>query len=126
MDELAIRGALLSILLAWQIPIIFSANKEKTAALLLMIGKQDLNNKVFLRKKTGYRSRNIQIRQSQFLQGLPSTGPVLASRLIEHFGNIRSVIIAAPEVLMKIEGIGKKKAETMVEFILRGWKKDED
>ena len=117
MDEQAIRGALLSVLSAWQIPVIFSANKENTAGILLMLGKQNMNNKVFLRKKTGYRSKNKLIRQSQFLQGLPSTGPVLATKMIEHFGNIRSVITATTEELMKIEGIAKKRAEKIVEFI---------
>jgi DNA excision repair protein ERCC-4 len=40
------------------------------------------------------------------LQGLPQVGPMLAKRLIEHFGSVSKIINASTEELMEVEGIG--------------------
>ena len=116
-NEQAIRGALLSILASWQIPIINSKNIDDSVEILCMLGIQSLKNSEFVRLQNGSRPKRIKNQTLGFLQGLPGTGPTLAGRLLEHFGNIRSIINATDEELTIIEGLGKKKAKKIVDFV---------
>lgn len=60
-----------------------------------------------------------KLQQAHFLQGLPSVGPELAERIVEHFEGIPMRWEVRIEELMEVYGIGKVKAEKlgqMVEF----------
>jgi Fanconi anemia group M protein len=118
----AIKGALLSISVAWQIPIFFTRNKEDTANVLEMTGKQSLHDKAVILHK-GYRSKKIRKRQLYFLQALPDVGSKIAIRLLKHFETIEQIVTADIETLQKVEGIGKKKARKLREFITRKYDK---
>ena len=117
--EQAIRGALLSIAVSWQIPVMFSKNREDSAALLMMVGMQDMKNNLLVPAINGYKPRKFKSRQLFFLQGLPSVGPKLAGRLFDKFGNLRSVINATEKELIETEGIGKKVAKSICEFVTK-------
>jgi Fanconi anemia group M protein len=54
------------------------------------------------------------------LSMLPGIGPMLAKRLLEHFGSIKSVMNASEEELCEVEKIGKKKAATLYALINEG------
>jgi Fanconi anemia group M protein len=112
----AVKGAILSILTAWQIPVIYSQNVETSIELLLMLGTQSLKENVYLRTYKGYKTKKIKSQRLRFLQGIPSTGPAIARRLIENFGNIKSIVNASDDELRKIKGIGTNKAKIIVDF----------
>jgi len=112
----AVKGALLSISLAWQIPIVFSKDTDDTSEILISAGKQILQDKIPVLRKS-YKPKKPRNQQLYFLQGLPSIGPLLAIRLIEYFRSINKIMNASPEELMLIEGIGKVKARKIKEFI---------
>ncbi|OQX80375.1 MAG: hypothetical protein B6D61_02100 [Bacteroidetes bacterium 4484_249] len=112
----AIQGALLSVSAAWQIPVLFSKDKNDTANLLIHTGKQMLIDKIPKLRK-GYKPKKPKNRQLYFLQGLPSVGPSLAYRLFVHFGSVGKIMKATEKQLMKVDGIGKAKAEKIVDFI---------
>jgi len=76
----AIQGALLSVSVAWQIPVLFSKDKNDTANLLIKMGKQMLIDKIPKLRK-GYKPKKPKNQQLYFLQGLPAVGPSLAYRL---------------------------------------------
>lgn len=116
-EKQAVRGAVLSVMVSWQIPVIYSKNTVDTSALLMRICTQEMKESCFVRTRNSYKPKRTKLRQLQFLQGLPSTGPTLAGRLFEHFGNIKSVVTANPEELRKIKGIGKKSAKRISEFV---------
>lgn len=107
----AIRGALLSILIDYGIPILF-ANDSKDAAQLLYIlarrEQQELRREVRLRGEK--KPKEIKEIQRYILEGLPGVSSKLADRLLRHFGSVEKVILASEDQLMKIEGIGSKKA----------------
>ena len=63
----AIKGALLSISLAWQIPIIFSSNKIDTAQMLIMAAKQNLQEN-YIFQRTGYKPKTNRKKQLYFLE----------------------------------------------------------
>ncbi|NQU85667.1 MAG: hypothetical protein HQ541_07900 [Mariniphaga sp.] len=112
----SVKGALLSISLAWQIPIVFSKDKDDTSEILISAGKQMLQDKIPVLRKS-YKPKKPRNQQLYFLQGLPSIGPLLAIRFIEYFRSIDKIINASYEELMLIEGIGKVKARKIKEFI---------
>ena len=113
----AIRGAILSILISWQVPIIFSKNKKDTIALLLTIARQDITTLSQIAAPKNYRPKRLPSRQLFFLQGIPGVGPALAVRLAEQFGSLKAVINATEGELRRVEGIGKNKAKRIYGFI---------
>lgn len=115
-DGRAVKGAILSILTAWQIPVIYSQSADSSVELLMMLGTQLLKDDAYIRTYSGYKPKKIKSQRLRFLQGIPSTGPAIAGRLIETFGNIKSIVNANVDELRKIKGIGKRNSKKIVEF----------
>ncbi len=114
-DRQAIKGALLSISICWQIPIIYSANAKDSAKTLIMTANQ-------LARSENYIFRNGKLKRSKskalyFLQGLPAVGNSTAKLLLEKFRTPENVILATTEELMEIHGLGKNKAERIRSFL---------
>lgn len=111
----ALQGALLSVMVRWQIPVYLVWDKYETVKAILRTGMQNIkaetNQPVW--QKGGRKSRGSQV---YFLRSLPSVGPKLAQELLKHFGSVSQVINASQKELEAIEGIGKKKAEKLFEF----------
>jgi len=115
-DTLAVKGAILSILTAWQIPVIYSQSADNSAELMMMLGTQSLKYNVHIRMYKGYKPKKIKSQRLRFLQGIPSTGPAISSRLMDYFGSIKSIVNASDDELRKIKGIGKKNSKRIVDF----------
>jgi len=115
-DRQAIKGALLSVSLCWQIPIIYSTDVNDSAHMMIMAGKQLLKEK-FQYYRAGRNPKKQINKAIYFLQGLPTVGPVLAKALLEKFDTIENVILADEEELLEIEGLGKKKVRLIREFL---------
>ena len=116
MEARAIRGAILSILTAWQIPVICTQSADSSVDLMMMLGIQSLKNNVHIRLHNGYRPKKIKSQKLSFLQGIPSTGTAIAGRLMEYFCNIKSIVNASGDELRKIKGIGKKNSKKINDF----------
>ncbi len=111
----AIKGALLSVSLRWQIPIIRSSGREDTVELIIMALNQHNNPPVFI----SGRATVLRKKQNQmhfFIQGLPGVGPALAQRLLAHFGTIEQMVLADTKTLENVEGIGKTKATKLYDL----------
>lgn len=118
-DVNALKGAQLSIATAWNIPILYSADAKESAELLYLLYKQGKTAVAMPGPgKAYYKPRRQTEKRIQFLQGLPDTGPVRASRLLDHFGSIEKVITADINSLRSVDGIGKKGAERIREFLV--------
>ena len=111
----AIKGALLSVSLRWQIPIIRSRSREDTVELLIMASNQQSSPPVFIHHKS-LKPKKKQNQAHFFIQGLPGIGPGLAQRLLTHFKTIEQIILADIKTLEKVEGIGKAKAAALYGF----------
>ncbi|MCF6159078.1 MAG: multidrug MFS transporter [wastewater metagenome] len=117
-DAQAIKGALVSLSVSWQIPLIFSKSPRGTADVLIMAGDQDIKHCEGILKRTGKKPKRIQTQKVYFLQGLPGIGPGMAKRILEYFGSIERVITADEQELTCIDGIGRKRA-SMIRKIIR-------
>jgi len=112
----AIKGAILSVSVAWQIPVLMTGHKEETADVLAMAGNQLAMSKVPVRR-SGYKPKRLRNRKLWFIQGLPVVGSVLALRLLERYKSIERIINLSQDELLQIEGIGERKAIQIFDFI---------
>ena len=100
----AIRGFLLSILLEFQVPIIFAKDYEDTAKFLYLLGKKERKNHVSIRARKKALNKKEQLQY--ILEGFPGIGPATAKKLLKRFGCIKKIINASDEELKR--EIGKK------------------
>jgi len=117
-DRNAVQGAILSVSLSWNIPVIISSDtfdSVKIITRLIMQGEKEN----FLMRRTGYKPKSTKNKVLFFLQGLPQVGPKMALQLIKKFETIHHVISATEQDLLTVEGMGKKKAARIIEFIKR-------
>lgn len=115
-DDQAVKGALLSIVVSWQIPVIYSEDIKDSARLILMSGNQLFPSKSVVRLNN-YKPKRLKNHRLKFLQGLPQTGPVLADRLYTHFKSIQAIVNANEKELMQVNGIGNKTAAMIHQFL---------
>ena len=116
-DPQAIKGAIVSLSVSWQIPLIFSKSPDGTAEILVMAGIQDVKYRDEILKRAGRRPRRLLTRKLFLLQGLPGIGPKIAKRMLEHFGSVEKVIAASEHEISCVEGIGRKKASHIREIV---------
>ncbi len=106
----ALQGALVSLSLIFQIPILRSLDPAETARLLLYAGDQlqrEQADHIQRHCKRPKRRRKLQL---YVLQGLPGIGVQKAERLLERFGSVQAVMCAGEEDLRQVPGIGERLA----------------
>jgi ERCC4-type nuclease len=106
----ALQGALISLSLVLQIPILRARDAVETAHLLSYAGRQFQRRRadwIGRRTRRPKRRRKLQL---YFLEGLPGIGPQKAERLLAQFGGLEPVILASEEELQRVPGIGGKIA----------------
>lgn len=113
----SLNGALFAIAKG-NIPIIPTIDHKDTATFLVVAAKQ------LLKDEGGHLviRHRIKVNKMSDLQlyvvvGLPHVGPVLAEKILKHFGTVRKIFSASKEELMEIEGIGTKIANDIVEAL---------
>lgn len=107
----AIRGFLLSILLKYKIPIIFTKNYEDTAKFISVLAKRkEKEMSLNVNKKSLNKKERLQF----ILESFPGIGPKTAKKLLKKFKTIRNIINAPEGELREILG---KRAENMVGII---------
>lgn len=107
----AVRGALVSLALAWRTPVLFSKDPEETALFIWLIGSQQIHSIHEWTERPGRRPKQFRKRQLYILQGLPGVGAKLAQSLLDRFGSVEKVICASSKDLREVPLIGKIKAE---------------
>ena len=106
--ENAIRGYILSILLNYKIPILFTQNHEDSAKFLKVLAlKPTKEREIGINDKPTPRNSKEQLQY--LLEGFPNIGPKTAKKLLEEFGTFKNIILASQEDLEKLIG---KKAES--------------
>ena len=104
----SIRGMLLSIILKYQIPIIFTKNAEDTAQFLYVLVNRLKKPEQELSLNPKKRAASKKEQKQFILESFPGIGPATAKKLLKEFKSIKGVINSPIEELQKIIG---KKAE---------------
>jgi len=101
----ALRGFLLSIIMKYKLPTIFSRNPEDTAKFISVLSKKQ-TGEISLNavKKTLNKKEQMQF----ILESFSGIGPKNAKKLLEKFSTLQNIFSAPQEELQKIIG---KKAE---------------
>ena len=116
----SIRGAILSISTAWEIPVIICESCSETVDYIALSANQTTKNNIFVRRK-GYKPKRVRSQQLNFIEGLPGVGIGLAKSLLEDFESIRVLVNSPYKELIKVPGIGKKKARGIEEFVTKSF-----
>ncbi|PIN94947.1 hypothetical protein COU53_01585 [Candidatus Pacearchaeota archaeon CG10_big_fil_rev_8_21_14_0_10_30_48] len=107
-NENAIRGFLLSIILNFKIPIIYTKDYADTAKFLIVLAKKPTKE-----QESGIndkpKPRDVKEQLQYILEGFPGIGPKTARKLLEEFGTLKEIINTPIEKLEKLIG---KKAES--------------
>lgn len=102
-SENAIRGFILSILLNYKVPIIFTKDYSDSAKFMLVLSKKQ-SHEIGINAKR--KSRDINEQMQYIIEGFPGIGPKTAKKLLEHFGTIKNIINADENEIKSL--IGKK------------------
>lgn len=107
----AIRGFLLSIVLKYNIPIIYTKNAKDTAKFISVLAKKQGTEMSLIQKK---KPKTIKEQLQFIIEGFPGIGPKTAKKILEHFGSIKNLTNAQLKELEKILG---KKAEIFYKIL---------
>ena len=109
----ALLGAYASIITDFGAGVFFTRNTKATSELVFAIAKHEqLGNKdisMFAKRKTF----TISQTQESIVEMFPMVGPKMAKKLLEYFGNLENIINASEDELLKIDGMGEKKAKVI-------------
>ena len=114
----AIRGALASLAVDFNIPIIPTRNPEDTAAMIHRLAVREIDKgSKDIQMRTERKPLTLQEQQLFIIESLPSVGPVTARKLLEMFDSVEGVISASVSDLKKVDGIGDKIARSIRKII---------
>jgi Fanconi anemia group M protein len=120
----AIRGALASIAIDYNVPIIHTANNLETAEMLLTIAKREqLPRKRSFSIRGRKKARSMNDRQEILVSGLPKVNTQTAKKLLKHFGSPEKIFAASEKDLMNVEGIGPKMAKKIRAILYKKYEK---
>ncbi len=107
----AIRGFLISILINYKVPIIFTKNYEDTAKFLAVLAKRKPKElSLNVNKKSLDKKERLQF----ILESFPGIGPVTAKKLLKKFKTLKNIINVSEQELKDVIG---KKAEIVYKII---------
>jgi ERCC4-type nuclease len=105
-NENAIKGMILSIVIDFQIPIVFTENITDTANFLILTAKKFENSKQNYSIRQSKTLKTTEEQKQFILEGFPEIGPTTAKKLMNEFGSIKNIINASEEQLKRV--LGKK------------------
>ena len=109
----AIKGMLLSVLLDFDVPIIFTEDSEETAQVLHLLAKKQGKPRQDVSLRVKKRTYSIAEQQQLIIEGLPGVGPRFAKALLKKFKTIKTIANASVEKLMKVDNLGEKRARVI-------------
>jgi len=92
---------------------LYAANIEQSCQVISLISHQSTRLSNLLELRHGYRPKKLRSRKLHLIQGLPEVGPSIAKRLLDRFESVRNVMNASEKDLLRVDGIGPKKAKAI-------------
>ncbi|MBW9222942.1 DEAD/DEAH box helicase [Methanothermococcus sp. SCGC AD-155-K20] len=124
LSEKVIKGAIISIILDYNIPVMFSNNIEETVDILLKLSEREqLQKKRTVEIRTGKKPMSLRERQRFIVESFPDIGPITAENLLIKFNTVKNIVNAPEEKLMEVEGIGKITAKKIKEVLSEKYEK---
>jgi len=110
----AIQGALASIALDFQIPIIWSRSAEETAGIVYWLARREqFDDKREVSIRGDKKAETTGEKQEYLVSGLPGISITRAKQLLKHFKTPAAVFAATAEELAAAEGVGPVTAKNI-------------
>jgi DNA excision repair protein ERCC-4 len=106
----ALKGALVSLAVMWRLPVLHARDPADSLRILRHLAHQLRNSDPAIAQRYDRKPKRLASQKLYMLQGLPGVGPALANRLLVQFGSVERVVAADEETLMRVRGVGQKKA----------------
>lgn len=117
----AIQGALITIILIFRIPLLYSPSPEETAKIILFAASQlkrsSYLNNTYPRHNGKNKASKKQKIQSHVLQGFPGIGPKRAKELLNKFETLSAIFNASHHQLANVAGMGKSRIKNLIDWI---------
>ena len=112
-------------LISSNVSLFFTRNMLSTVELLESLWKHEQKPK---RLAPINQKRTLTISETSVavIEQFPLIGPKMARTLLEHFGSIKSISNASYEDLMKIKGLGAKRARIIINLLEHIYDKEDD
>tara|TARA_Y100000310_G_C20687609_1_gene820102 strand:- start:808 stop:1509 length:702 start_codon:yes stop_codon:yes gene_type:complete len=111
--ENAIKGMMLSVAVDFQIPIIFTENKEDTADFLILLAKKFEKAKTPLSLRPSKTHQTLKQQKQFILEGFPGIGPTISKELLKNFKSLEKIFTASREQLKTITKLTEDKIEKL-------------
>jgi len=117
LNENAVRAAIASIILDYEIPIIMTNNREDTAKTIFWIAnREQMTNKKGIGIKGKKKPKDIKDLQEHVISSLPGVSVVLSKRILREFKTIKRFVGATEGEIAKVGRIGKVLAKRLHEL----------
>ncbi|WP_158861324.1 ERCC4 domain-containing protein [Lunatibacter salilacus] len=117
----AIQGILISLSLAFRLPIIKTKNYPESVQVMLQCFKQltkdRLEEQRFFPQSYTKKQPPLHIQRVQILKGFPGVGVDRAERMLAKFDSLYAVFTAENEALLNVPGLGKKTVDRFLEIL---------
>jgi len=115
--ENAVKGMILSCVLDFGVPVLYSQNEEDTAKLLLILAKRlekpEKENSLRLKKT----EMSLEEQKQFILEGFPGIGPTTAKALLEKFKTLEKIFNCPKVKLAKTELLDEKKLDNFKKIL---------
>jgi ERCC4-type nuclease len=111
----ALQGALVTLTLLLDLPLLRAKDPAESARLMLYAMRQvrRVREGTVPRAAPASRAEGKRATQLYVLQGLPNVGPTRAERLLDHFGSVEAVMAASADALTQVPSIGAETAASL-------------
>ncbi|TKX50629.1 DEAD/DEAH box helicase [Halorubrum sp. ASP121] len=117
-DPNAIRGALASLAVDFDVSVLRTEGEEDTTELLATIAKREQETRDREVSVHGEKTTKTRAEQQEYVvSSIADIGPVTARSLLEHFGTVEAVMTAREEDLLEVDGVGQVTAERIREVV---------
>lgn len=117
--ENAIRGMILSVIVDFNVPIIYTQNEEDTAKFLILLARKQEKEKREFGIRPNKTAKTLEEQKQFILEGFPGIGPTISKKLIKEFPNLHSIFKASKEELRQIENFDDAKIERFKDILDR-------
>jgi len=117
-DPNAIRGALASLAVDFDVSVLRTEGELDTTELLATIAKREQETRDREVSVHGEKTTKTRAEQQEYVvSSIADIGPVTARTLLEHFGTVEAVMTAPEDDLLAVEGVGPVTAERIREVV---------
>ena len=122
----AIRGALASLAVDFDVSVLQTGSEDETAELLRTIAAREQTERDRTVSVHGEKSaKTLSEQQEYVVSSIADIGPVTARSLLIAFGTVEAVMTARTEDLLDVDGVGEVTAERIREVVGSGYERAE-